>query len=75
MDISHILSLLSIYLLYKLVKGLYRNCIRRPHNLLQRYKVDKTPWVCITGATSGIGLGLAFELARLGFNILMVSRS
>ena len=29
----------------------------------------------MTGATGGIGKGYAFELARRGFNIVLISRS
>lgn len=35
----------------------------------------KKGWAVVTGCTSGIGEGFAFDLARRGWNILLVSRS
>ena len=38
-------------------------------------KYGKGSWVIITGSTDGIGLGFAFELAKLGFNIVLIARN
>lgn len=70
------LWLLFYYLLFYFLRGFYRHCIRRPKNLEVRYSNPNVPvWACVTGATSGIGLVFARELASRGFNILLVSRS
>ena len=36
---------------------------------------DEGSWAMVTGASDGIGLGYCKELARQGFNIIMVSRN
>lgn len=32
-------------------------------------------WAIVTGATDGIGQAIAFELARKGLNVLLLSRT
>ena len=66
--------LLAIYCLWSVTHFVWRNFIRRRYNLNARYGGDGV-WACVTGSTSGIGFGFCEELAHLGFNILMVSRS
>ena len=53
--------------------GIYRHFLRPRLNFKKRYG-EKT-WAMITGATSGIGLGFAEELAKEGFNLILVGRS
>jgi 17beta-estradiol 17-dehydrogenase / very-long-chain 3-oxoacyl-CoA reductase len=43
------------------------------HDLLNRY--GKGSWVVITGASDGIGKQYAIEMANIGFNIVLVSRT
>lgn len=45
---------------------------KRPHDLLKRYGGG---WAVITGGSDGIGLGFGEELAKLGFNIVVISRN
>ena len=42
---------------------------------LTNFKEKYGPWAIITGATDGIGKEYARELARLGLNIILMSRS
>ena len=71
-----LLWLLIYYVSFSFLRGVYRHCLRPSKNLKARYSNPNVPvWACITGATSGIGLGFARELARRGFNIILVSRS
>ena len=56
------LSAFRIFLLSK---------IRSLSNFKERYG----PWAIVTGATDGIGKEYARELARLGVNIILMSRS
>jgi len=66
-----------VYTLCKLVK-LFRfihfHFLRGATDLTQ-YGATKGGWAVITGCTDGIGLGLAEELSRRGFNLLLISRS
>lgn len=42
---------------------------------LSNFKGNYGPWAIVTGATDGIGKEYARELARLGVNIILMSRS
>lgn len=42
---------------------------------LSNFKERFGPWAIVTGATDGIGKEYARELARLGINIILMSRS
>jgi len=65
--------LIFIYLLFLVVRFIYRNFIRKRQNLKSRYGEDS--WALVTGATDGIGKALCEELAKEGFNIILVSRN
>jgi len=43
------------------------------HASTERY--GENSWAVITGSTDGIGKASAMHLARLGFNIVLISRS
>ena len=68
-----LLILFSLYLLIKLFINIYKNFFRNRLNLTKRYGKDS--WCLITGATDGIGKSFSFELAKEGFNIILVSRT
>lgn len=51
----------------------YRHCIRPELNLAKRY--GRGSWAVVTGASEGIGRGIALSLAKRGFNIYLVSRT
>ncbi|CAA7259161.1 unnamed protein product [Cyclocybe aegerita] len=46
-----------------------------PGKNLQKFGARKGAWAVITGATDGIGKEFALQLARAGFNILLVARN
>lgn len=53
---------------------------RRPRNLYKEYGQPRREgfegtWAVVTGASDGIGLAYCKHLAKMGFNIMMVSRS
>ncbi len=50
----------------------YRQFFRPRFDLYSRYGGG---WAMVTGASSGMGKAYCLEFARLGFNIVMVSRS
>jgi len=51
----------------------YRHFIRPRRNLLKRY--GEGSWVVVTGGTDGVGKAFCLEFARLGFNIVNISRN
>jgi 17beta-estradiol 17-dehydrogenase / very-long-chain 3-oxoacyl-CoA reductase len=68
-----IIKLLICYLAIKFAIFVYKNFIRKRLNLVERYGNDS--WALVTGATDGIGKALCHDLARSGFNIILVSRT
>lgn len=66
-------SLQLLAIMYGFSVFVYRTWVRKPNNLLALY--GKDGWACITGATDGIGKSLAFELAKRGLNIVLISRT
>jgi 17beta-estradiol 17-dehydrogenase / very-long-chain 3-oxoacyl-CoA reductase len=74
--VKNILLLAGTYQLakmsYQLGYQAYISNFRVPHDLVERYGQC---FALITGATDGIGKEMAFEVARRGLNVLLVSRS
>lgn len=65
---------IALSLLLKIVKycRLYVYCsINGTRNLVKQYG----EWAVVTGATDGIGRAYAFELAKRGMNIVLISRT
>ena len=42
---------------------------------IKRYLYSDSPWALVTGASDGIGLGIAQELATKGFNVILHGRN
>ena len=77
---SFIFSLISpfikVFLISIIIKSLYvyyRKFLRKPYNLLERYGKDS--YVLVTGATDGIGKEFCNQFAKLGFNLILISRN
>ena len=75
--ISCLLSIIGWYIIarglyagYRIIEEIY---ILKEHNLVERY--GKGSWAFITGSTDGIGLEFAIQLAKRGFNIIIVARN
>ena len=69
-------SLLMLGLLsfvYKVVVPLFR--VGSPGDLAIKLNKSGKAWAVVTGTTSGIGLAFCHAFAKLGFNVLMVSRN
>ncbi len=66
-----------ISFLYGLYLFVNKHIFRKRHDLLQRYAGGQTgqAWAVVTGASDGIGAAFCEELARIGFNIALVSRT
>ena len=65
--------LIFLYLLFSLIRFIYTNFFRKRLNLKRRFGEDS--WALVTGATDGIGKAICEELAKEGFNIILVSRN
>lgn len=63
--------LVFVHISFTLFRGIYARLLRPGKNI----KLVYGSWAVITGATDGIGKGMAFELARKGLNIFLISRS
>ena len=42
---------------------------------LKRFGAKKGAWAVVTGATDGIGKEFSYQLAKNGFNVLLVARN
>jgi 17beta-estradiol 17-dehydrogenase / very-long-chain 3-oxoacyl-CoA reductase len=69
-------NLLTFYLAYiaiKIILFIYKNFLRKRINFIKRY--GENSWVMVTGATDGLGKVFCEDFAKLGFNIILVSRT
>lgn len=46
-----------------------------PLDQLKRFGARKGAWAVVTGATDGIGKEFSYQLAKNGFNVLLVARN
>lgn len=57
--------------LWDFISGLYNHFLRPGKNIVKSFG----QWAVVTGATDGIGKAMAFELAKKGCNVLLISRT
>lgn len=62
----------TIFVLFKFLRFIH--LYTRPSSL-KRYHHGSNPWALVTGASDGIGLGFARELASHGFNVILHGRN
>ena len=76
MDASKVFSILGIvvstYLAIRFIRFAYLFTLP---SSLNKYHYGKDPWALVTGASDGIGYGLAQELAAKGFNVVLHGRN
>jgi len=58
---------------FNIVKTIWKYTLRPGKKLFQTYGEPKS-WAIVTGGSSGIGLSYAKQLAKAGFNILLIAR-
>eukprot|EP01024_Parvocaulis_polyphysoides_P000615 TRINITY_DN1015_c1_g2_i1.p1 TRINITY_DN1015_c1_g2~~TRINITY_DN1015_c1_g2_i1.p1 ORF type:complete len:298 (-),score=33.99 TRINITY_DN1015_c1_g2_i1:582-1475(-) len=66
-----IIAIVLVVPIVRLIIFIYRQCLRPQKNL----KKLGGNWAVVTGSTDGIGKAYAFELAKNGLNLCLVSRT
>ncbi|CAG2109016.1 unnamed protein product [Medioppia subpectinata] len=64
-----------VYILYRLSKEVFQECVAKRMGLGVVWKPSPDNWAIITGATDGIGLSYAHNLAEMGYSLLIISRN
>jgi len=71
-DILSVLGGIVVLLsLQTLLTGIYARLFRPAKNIYKKFG----PWAVVTGATDGIGKAMAFELAKKGLSVVLISRT
>jgi len=71
--ITYIVYLYLLNLAWKLLYWFYSALLRPRKDFINLYGKDS--WVLVTGASDGIGKAFCEELAKTGFNIILVARN
>ena len=64
-------ALIVLTWIHDAIRFIWGNFFRSRKDIKKKYGT----WAVITGATDGIGKGLAFEFARIGINVVLLSRT
>ena len=77
MDFSQALFVLGVataaYMILRFLRFIH--LYTRPSSIKRYLYGDSPPWALVTGASDGIGLGIAHELANNGFNVVIHGRN
>ena len=63
---------ITMILVWKPIKFVFKHLLRPRRNLRERYGGN---WALVTGASDGIGEQICYELAKDGFNLVLLSRT
>jgi len=63
------------YWLFRLTSFVLRHFTAPPYSALKKLGANNGAWAVVTGASDGIGKAYSFELAKRGFNVLLISRT
>lgn len=66
---------LIVWTVTKLAKGLWSTWVGSALGYGLKWKPGPNSWAIVTGSTDGIGQEYALELAKKGYNLLLISRS
>lgn len=66
-------SLYILNCLFIVLRGALRLLLHRKLNLVQRY--GEKSWALVTGSSDGIGKEFALQLAKEGFNVILLART
>jgi len=71
-SVTFVGSICIFYFLLRILTALRKLFLRESYDLAKRY--GTCTWALITGATSPTGNGLSYQLAKQGFNLILVGR-
>ena len=67
--------LFLVWILFKIFKGIWTCWLGNLLGFGFKFNGNPNKWVVITGATDGIGLQFAIEMAKKGYSLLLLSRN
>ena len=70
-----LLSIIGFRITLSVLKGLWTCVLAHPLGFGIEWQTGDNIWAVITGATDGIGLEYAKQLAEKGYNLVIISRS
>lgn len=70
-----LLSIIGLKFLLDLLSGIWTCFLANLLGFGFKWQTGDNVWAVVTGATDGIGLEYAKQLANIGFNLVIISRS
>lgn len=70
-----LLSLFVLKFVLSLLRGIWTCFLAHLLGFGIKWKTGDNVWAIVTGATDGIGLEYAKQLAKIGFNLVIISRN
>ena len=70
-----LLSLIALKLLLSVLRGFWTNFLAHSLGFGIKWRTGGQEWAVISGATDGIGLQYAKQLAQKGYHLCLISRS